>query len=495
MLKKNSSSNGTYYQEIYRPHLHFTPETMWMNDPNGLVYYKGEYHLFYQYHPNSKKWGPMHWGHAVSRDLLSWEHLPIALFPDENGLIFSGSCVVDWNNTSGFFEEEGLVAMFTHADGDIQSQSIAYSKDRGRTWKKYDGNPVIKNPGITDFRDPKVLWHEETEQWIMVLTIGRKVRFYSSSNLIEWNIISEFGAGWGAQVGIWECPDLFPLTNEETGETKWILQVGIDKGAHAGGSGTQYFVGHFDGTTFTPAHEKEDVRWLDFGKDFYAAQSFSDVPDNRQIIIAWMSNWEYANDVPTDPWRSAMSLPRELSLRKENGKDIIVQSPVKEIKNLYAASHSIDDLYLKDTELFKMRQPQAPFALEMEVDIEAGKMEFHFFTAQEGSSFVFGIDKERQKTYIKRTHHETVTFAASYEGLFESDLPKTLPINLQVVCDRSSVEIFLNNGQQVWTNLFLPVLSPDFEIMLQAINGSGTAKQVRLQELKSVWDKTTATKS
>jgi sucrose-6-phosphate hydrolase SacC (GH32 family) len=248
------------YQEQYRPQIHFSPLKHWMNDPNGMVYYQGEYHLFYQYHPESTVWGPMHWGHAVSTDLVNWEELPIALFPDEFGTIFSGSAVIDWNNTSGLgsLENPPMVAIFTYHDAkaektgaiDFQTQGVAYSLDKGRTWNKYANNPVMKNPGIRDFRDPKVSWNSKVNKWIMVLAEGQQIGFYSSDNLLSWKFESYFGEGWGDHSGVWECPDLISLQVDDSGNRKDVLIVSIGSGGPNGGSATQYFVGDFDGNKF-----------------------------------------------------------------------------------------------------------------------------------------------------------------------------------------------------------------------------------------------------
>jgi fructan beta-fructosidase len=273
--KKAMNETG-YTNEKYRPQIHFTPKTGWMNDPNGMVFYNGTYHLMYQYNPDSTVWGPMHWGHATSKDLIHWEHRPIALYPDSLGTIFSGSAVVDLPNTSGFGKDgkPPLVAIFTHHDhageragsSTYQNQSIAYSVDEGKTWTKYSGNPVVKNPGIKDFRDPKVSWHQASKKWIMTLATLDRISFYSSPNLKDWTKESEFGKDVGAHGGVWECPDLFPL--DVNGKTIWVLLVSINPGGPNGGSATQYFTGDFDGKTFTPF--QTDTRWIDYGPDNYA---------------------------------------------------------------------------------------------------------------------------------------------------------------------------------------------------------------------------------
>lgn len=276
------------YDQRFRPQYHFSPEIYWMNDPNGLVYYEGQYHLFFQHNPEGIRWGNISWGHAVSDDLYHWEQLPVALRPGPLGMIWSGSAVVDSRDSSGFFGRgnDGMVAFYTNAEDtnedregfEKQRQSLAYSED-SRTWTKYDGNPVIADPGIQDFRDPKVIWHEESGKWVLVLVAGEKVMFYGSRNLRDWTKLSEFGTGEGAHGGVWETPDLFELPVDGDSENRrWVLTLGINPGFVGGGSGEQYFVGEFDGETFTNSNPAETVLWADYGKDFYAAQSWSNLP-------------------------------------------------------------------------------------------------------------------------------------------------------------------------------------------------------------------------
>lgn len=295
--------------EPYRPKFHFTPNRMWMNDPNGLIYHDGVFHLFFQYHPDSMIWGPMHWGHATSKDLLNWEEHPIALFPDEHGTIFSGCCVNDQKNTSGLFKEEGpnnIVALYSY---DTQTQGLAFSEDKGFSWNKFQTNPIL--PAMReDFRDPKVIWHEPSQHWVMVISAHRECHFYRSSNLIDWEFASSFSGG--CVVGVWEVPDLFQLQAPD-GQLHWVLLVSINDGAPAGGSGVQYFIGDFDGYRFK-WNEENGIKWLDFGPDNYAGSTWYDAPKNEKLYVGWMSNWPYANKTPTDPWRGCMSLPRKLEL-------------------------------------------------------------------------------------------------------------------------------------------------------------------------------------
>jgi len=529
------------YKESHRPQFHFSPKEKWMNDPNGMVFYDGEYHLFYQYHPDSNVWGPMHWGHAVSTDLVHWEHLPIALYPDEHGLIFSGSAVIDWNNTSGFGinDQPPMIAIFSYhdmekeriGDSDFQTQGIAYSNDKGRTWEKYENNPVIANPGVRDFRDPKVFWHSESEQWVMAVSALDHLMFYGSENLKDWKLLSEFGKDIGSHDGVWECPDLFPLPYE--GGEKWVILQNMNPGNPNGGSGLQYFVGHFDGKEFKvdekfdellkiiPTHapkgevfedfennyekwtvegtafgevpakgmlveeqevsgyegeglantflngdgttgtltsntftitkdainfligggshrgrtyialevngkqirvaegknvekltwrgwdvanfkgqearikivdkhtddwghinidqitfadevaygEKTGSVWLDAGADNYAGVTWSDVPesDGRRIFIGWMSNWFYAQQVPTEVWRSAMTIPWYLALVNVNGIPRLISKPVKELQKLRTSSQLIDG---KSIEL-----PASSLA-ELEMEVKADDFSF-----------------------------------------------------------------------------------------------------------------------
>ncbi|WJH35299.1 glycoside hydrolase family 32 protein [Paenibacillus sp. CC-CFT747] len=369
------------YKDPFRPQFHFTPEANWMNDPNGMVYYEGEYHLFYQYYPGGTTWGPMHWGHAVSRDLVRWEHLPVALAPDDNGYIFSGSAVVDRRDSSGLFGGgSGLVAIFTHhrrneETGEVsECQSIAYSTDRGRSWTKYAGNPVLAEKGLQDFRDPKVFRHEPTNSWIMVIAAGDHIRLYRSPDLLGWTFASAFGSGDGSHDAVWECPDLFELPVEgENGGKRWVLIVSIgDRPEGAEGSRTQYFIGEFDGFRFLNENAPETILWVDHGRDNYAGVTWSDIPDidGRRIYLGWMSNWRYANQTPTVAWRSAMTVPRELGLRNGRQGVRLIQCPVRELQALRKKTHCQTDLEL--TEAQKILDGCEEELLELAVDFRLG---------------------------------------------------------------------------------------------------------------------------
>ncbi|PYZ93458.1 levanase [Salipaludibacillus keqinensis] len=487
-----SKTLTTNYEEPYRPHLHFTPESQWMNDPNGMVYYEGEYHLFYQYHPDGKEWGPMHWGHAVSEDMLQWKHLPIALEPDDLGMIFSGSAVVDWHDSSGFFGGgHGLVAMYTSADGDFQQQSIAYSLDKGRSWIKYEGNPVIPNPVIKDFRDPKVLWHEPSKKWIMVLAAGQEVMFYTSSNLIEWTYASRFGEGTGAHGGVWECPDLFELQVRDTDETKWVLQVDIGEGAIAGGSGGQYFLGEFDGEQFVEDPSAEDVLWVDYGKDFYATQSFSDIPaqDGRRIWLAWMSNWQYANQVPTDPWRSAMSLPREVSLKRTvRGNVKLIQQPIREVNDLIMNTLMDETIKLNKESSVICKQPERPFIMNFKLKSEElKKVTFSLFHSLNDQKEALTIEVDRKEVSVNRKEMKHSQFHADFPAETIAPIESEREwVTLQLIVDRGSVEVFVNDGEQTMTNLVLPKQNQPFSIVGSSENNE-LEVECKGHILKSVW--------
>jgi fructan beta-fructosidase len=454
-----------YYTEAYRPQFHFTPEEKWMNDPNGLVYSNGKYHLFYQYYPDSTVWGPMHWGHAVSKDLLKWEHKPIALFPDKNGLIFSGSAVIDKENTSGFGKKgkPAMVAIFTYHDMEgeqsgkknFQTQGIAYSLDDGDSWTKYEENPVIGNDGIKDFRDPKVFWNDKEKNWTMLLVAGDHLQIWNSLNLKEWKKVSEFGKDKGAHGGVWECPDLFPLIIDGTDEEKWVLLISINPGAPNRGSGTQYFIGDFDGTTFTT--DQTESRWVDLGRDNYAGVTYNDAPNNERIFIGWMSNWDYARDTPTEKWRSAMTVPRKLTLRKIDDEVFLVNYPLDNMKGIEDKAISKKQFILKNNQkklipLIYGNQSEIKFTVKN----PAMKL---YFNNEVGDSLAIVIDKENKMVTFDRDKSGKVDFSEKFaEGLQKmemSNLPEE-PVEVKILLDHSSMELFINAGQYVMTNQIFP---------------------------------------
>ncbi|MCR2823038.1 glycoside hydrolase family 32 protein [Lederbergia panacisoli] len=448
--------------EKYRPKLHFAPEKNWMNDPNGMVYFKDEYHLFYQHNPNDSIWGPMHWGHAVSKDLIKWENLDIALYPDEHGTIFSGSAVVDWNNSTGFFPDEpGIVAIFTHHKDEtkgkpaVQTQSLAYSHDQGRTWIKYEGNPVLGHESKVDFRDPKVIWHQDSEKWIMVLATGLTISFYSSPNLIDWKFESEFGDNNGSHDGVWECPDLFKLKIENTNEEKWVLFVSIgDNPKLDEGSRTQYFIGTFDGSTFLPEHD--DIRWLDFGRDNYAGVSFSDIPieDGRQIYLGWMSNWRYANQVPTEGWRSQMTLPRTLTLRKTNKGYKVIQNLVKELDAYFSERKEINEEITNQTIHVEAEGDYVDILLNIE-NIDAST---YGFTLQhtENQYTTVTFDVNENKLILDRHASGNVQFSDMFVNKQVVNINNLEKVQLRTIIDSSSIELLVNEGEYALTSLVYP---------------------------------------
>jgi fructan beta-fructosidase len=460
------------YREPWRPQFHFTPAKNWMNDPNGLVYYDGEYHLFYQYNPLGDKWGHMSWGHAVSRDLVHWQHLPVALREENDVMIFSGSAVVDWKNTSGFGKDgrPPLVAIYTghYTKKPLQNQQFAYSNDRGRTWTKYPGNPVL-DIHEKDFRDPKVIWHEPSKRWVMAVAwpIQRKVRFYASPDLKTWTHLSDFGPA-GSVEGIWECPDLFPLAVD--GQAKWVLIVNVGSGAPAGGSGCQYFVGDFDGTKLTldPSYpqkkagqKSQPALWLDHGPDFYAAVTWSDVPprDGRRLALGWMSNWQYANDVPTSPWRSAMTVPRELRLRRTADGLRLVQKPVTELEKLRGPLHRFQGGTVGEANAWVKRSGRGSGPLEMVLEFApatTGTTGVKLFKGEEEETAV-SVDRAQGRIAIDRTRSGNVAFHAKFPGVASAPIAGADGrVKLHVFVDACSVEVLVNDGEQVLTFLAFP---------------------------------------
>ena len=447
--------------EMHRPQLHFSPKAKWINDPNGMVYHNGIYHLFFQYYPDSTIWGPMHWGHATSTDLILWQEQPIALYPDSLGYIFSGSAVADINNTSGFGKDGKvpLVAIFTHHDpagekagkNNYQNQSIAYSLDEGKTWTKYSANPVLKNPGIRDFRDPKVSWHEGSKKWIMTLATLDRITFYSSPNLKDWTKESEFGKEVGAHGGVWECPDLFLL--DYKGQKVWVLIVSINPGGPNGGSATQYFTGEFDGKTFTPY--QTDTRWIDYGTDNYAGITWSNTGD-RKVFLGWMNNWQYANIVPTEKWRGAMTIPRDLGLEKAGEKYFVVSRPVKELTSLETNSITLKNIAATNYDLTKkagkLRGPSV-------VKLLSDKIKSFTITLSNdaGEKVIIGYDQAANNYFIDRTQSGKVSFEKGFAGKHVA--PRLIAdekFDLTLIIDNASVELFADNGLTVMTEIFFP---------------------------------------
>jgi fructan beta-fructosidase len=469
--------NNTYNDEPYRPSIHFTPEKYWMNDPNGMVYLDGEYHLFYQYNPYRSFWGNLSWGHAVSKNLINWEHLPTALFPDKSGDIFSGSAVIDKNNTAGF-GENAMIAIYT-SSGARQNQSLAYSLDKGRTFTKYEANPVLTDENIIDFRDPKVFWHKETNKWVMSLATSQTITFYGSKNLKEWEKLSEFGDGIGGHGGVWECPDLFPLTYN--GQTKWVLLVSINPGAPNGGSGTQYFIGDFNGTAFK-ADNMSYPLWLDYGKDNYAGVTWNNIPesDGRRIFIGWMSNWQYAEAVPTMTWRNGATLPRTLTLKSHpDGYPVLtseVVSELDEISEEWVPLSNSEEAYHLDVD-------NKAYQLEINMAIPASNTTILKLSNDAKEEFVITIDRDATEFRTDRTKSGKVNFSSNFPSINTAPLyVNSENITLTLIVDNNSIEAFINGGIVQQTNLIFP------QKLYNAINISGTTSHsLKIKKFNSIY--------
>jgi len=479
------------YYENFRPQYHFSPKAHWMNDPNGLVYNEGIYHLFYQFYPDSTVWGPMHWGHATSEDLKKWNNEPIALKPDSLGYIFSGSAVVDHNNTSGFGTTENppLIAMFTYHDPvgakqkttNYQYQGIAYSLDNGQTFTKYTNNPVVPNSyNLVDFRDPKVFWHEASQKWVLLLVGGDRAMIYNSDNLKEWNYLSDFGQNTGAHGGVWECPDLFPITIEETGETKWVLLISINPGAPNGGSGTQYFVGDFDGETFTTSQTEE--KWIDLGRDNYAGITYNNLPDEERIFIGWMSNWDYGQNTPTEKWRSAMTLPRKLELHDNDGYFLSnppIETLTEGLKSVTPEIQQKNDHYtFSHSELnqskidFKLPKSLSDFTLKL--------------SNTNGEQLLIKYDSEKQEYSLDRIKSGDTTFSDAF-ALPVMKAPANFKtgnsIDFSIYLDSSSVEFFADGGANAITAQFFPS-KPYTEFSIET---KDKPTNIKITPIPSIW--------
>ena len=421
---KQGDTFDTTNREKFRPAYHHTPAYGWMNDPNGMFYKDGVYHLYYQWNPYGSMWENMTWGHSTSKDLIHWETQPTAIEPDALGAIFSGSCVVDKKN-------DQVVAFYTSA-GKSQVQSMAISKDNGMTFEKYSGNPVLVSTE-EDFRDPKAFWNPDIQKWNLVLAVGQEMRFYSSPNLKDWTYESSFGQEYGCHDGVWECPDLMKMPVRGTDKQKWMLICNINPGGPFGGSATQYFIGEFDGHKFTCEHK--DTRWMDYGKDHYATVTFDNAPDGRKIALAWMSNWQYANQVPTKQFRSANSVPRDLDLFEHNGQTYCGVTPSKELNALRGKVVS-----------------QLSKTCELVVDVK-GSTEI-VLSNSIGEQVVMKYDAAQQLFSVDRTR--------SYASFSEAFPVKTVAPTygdikqLRIFIDNCSIESFDAEGKMAMTNLVFP---------------------------------------
>jgi len=476
------SSSDTLFHEKYRPQYHFTPEKNWMNDPNGLVYFDGEYHLFYQHNPFGNVWGHMSWGHAVSRDLIHWEHLPVAI-PEENGImIFSGSAVVDSNNTSGFGKagQIPLVAIYTGHTDTNQSQHIAYSLDKGRTWTKFEGNPVI-DLHKKDFRDPKVFWYAPTKKWIMLVVFPQDhiIQFYSSADLKKWEHVSDFGPA-GDATEIWECSDLSLVPVDGSQEKKWVLM-------NSQQLTVQYFVGDFDGTSFHHENNPGKIYRQDYGPDYYAVISYNDLlKDAKPVSIGWVNNWRYANQIPTSPWKSAMSLPREMTLRKVNNEWILYQQPVQKLNELKGKSWF--EKNMKVTKSKRLPKHGRSFQLHLEWKPGKNGVSGARVAVGENKYVEVGFDPAANKVYTDRSAYADSSFSAAFAVMnrYEAEVkPENGVISMDIYFDHSVMEVYVNKGSTVLT---MQVFSNEHNDAVELFaKNPVTFKTVQFVDIKSVW--------
>ena len=518
-LMQLSNTFNTANTDYYRPSYHFTPLYGWMNDPNGMVYKDGEYHLYFQYNPYGSKWGNMHWGHAVSKDLLHWENLEPAIARDTMGHIFSGSSVVDKRNTAGF-GKDAIIAIYTNNSvNHDEVQCVAYSNDNGRTFTKYEGNPVLTPfDGLKDFRDPKVFWYEKNKSWYMIVSADKETRFYRSKNLKQWTYVSAFGKGMGQQPCQYECPDFFQLpVNGDKKNMKWVMTMNINPGCIFGGSATEYFVGDFDGKQFT-CPDANEVKWLDYGKDHYATVTFSNTAD-RVLAITWMSNWEYANITPFKQNRGANGLPRELKLYEKDGKYYVSEDAAPEVKALRKATHDMADATIDGQKALNGAAAGMEGAFEVEADItpNANGIAGIEISNNKNERTLIYFDMKKGKVVMDRTESGLTDFgkqsvphdieqawdkqraaegkqparvenAINYKNDFA--LATWGPLSLcdgktyhvDIFVDKSSVELFVDGGRVAMTNLVFPV-APYENLKLYAEGGKAEFKNVKVHKL------------
>lgn len=483
---KLSGSFDMANKESFRPVYHHTPAYGWMNDPNGMFYKDGLYHLYFQYNPYGSVWGNMHWGHSTSTDLMHWKFEGCAIVPDAWGAIFSGSCVVDHENTAGF-GKEAVVAFYTSAKstpwGDIQMQSMAYSLDNGKTFTKYEGNPILTS-SEKDFRDPKVFWYAPGKHWVMILAVGQHMEIYSSVNLKEWKKESEFGAMQGAHGGVWECPDLVEIPVEGTREKKWVLICNLNPGGPFGGSAAQYFVGSFDGKMFVNESPTQ-TKWMDWGKDNYATVTWNNAPDGRCIALGWMSNWQYANNVPTRQYRSANTLARDLTLYREGQELYLKSTPSVEVKKARGKKVSIPSFKVSEkheiVNLFEEKQG----AYEVEIVIQnAGASKIAFCLLNDkGEKVSMYYDLNRKQFVMDRSESGMVDFSKDFPAVTVAPVNVDKELTLRLFVDRSSIEAFGEDGKFVMTNLVFPS-QPYVKMCFEADKNGYAVKALNVYKLQ-----------
>lgn len=483
---KLSDTFDSSNRETYRPVYHHTPVYGWMNDPNGMFYKDGVYHLYFQYNPYGSMWGNMTWGHSTSTDLTHWTYEGTAIVPDAWGAIFSGSCVVDKDNTAGF-GKGAVVAFYTSAKstpwGDIQSQSMAYSLDNGKTFIKYEYNPILTSTE-RDFRDPKVFWYAPGKHWVMMLAVGQEMQIYSSGNLKEWKKESSFGAMQGAHGGVWECPDLVEVAVEGSKEKKWVLICNLNPGGPFGGSAAQYFVGSFDGKKFVNESPTQ-TKWLDWGKDNYATVTWSNAPAGRCIALGWMSNWQYANNVPTTQYRSANTLARDLTLYRVGGELYLKSKPSPEIKKARAEEKKISTFEVKGNYEVASLLADNKGAYEIEMTIEnkgTSKIDFSLMN-EKGEKVAMYYDVVRKQFVMDRSASGVVGFSRDFPAVTVAPVRNTDQIHLRLFIDRSSVEAFGEEGEYVMTNLVFPA-EPYNRMVFSSDKGSYIVKSMNVYRLQ-----------
>lgn len=470
-------------REEFRPLYHHSPLYGWMNDPNGMFYKDGEYHLYYQWNPYGSMWGNMNWGHSSSKDLISWQHHPVAIQPNGLGTVFRGSSVVDKDNTAGF-GKGAVIAIYTSA-GASQMQSLAYSLDNGMTFHVYENNPIIA--ADKECRDPNMFWHEKSGKWILILAaaLEKEMWIYSSPDLKNWTKESSFGHGYGAQDGVWECPDLMELPVRGTDRTKWVLICNINPGGPFGGSAAQYFVGDFDGKTFTCDTKPEITKWMDYGKDHYAAVSWSNAPEKRHTVIAWMSNWQYANNVPTTQYRSGNSVPRDLSLYTSAGETYLKSSPSRELLKLRGKeekkhSFKVDRTYNMDKLL---SDNTGTYEIEMTIkNRNAEVIGFQLFNSK-GEEVDIYYNLVEKKFAMDRSKSGVVSFSSDFPVLTLAPIEGNSEMTLRLFVDKSSIEVFGDDGRFAMTNLVFPS-EPYNRISFYAKGGSYAVSSFKVYKLK-----------
>jgi len=488
-----SSAQTKSYQERYRPQFHFTPAINWTNDPNGLVYYQGEYHIFFQYNPFGNRWGHMSWGHSVSRDLVHWKHLPVAI-PEAGGtMIFSGSAVVDETNSSGFAQTSGNVPMVaiytghfiadtTQPDNYLQSQQAAYSLDFGRTWTKYSGNPVL-DLHKKDFRDPCVIWYAPGKKWVMAVVLPKEhiVQFYSSPNLKQWTHLSDFGPA-GDIKDIWECPSLLEVTAKGgDGKKKWVL-------FNSQQTTMQYFVGTFDGTKFVNENPAENVYRPDYGPDYYAGITYQHLPlGQAPILVAWANNWSYANEIPTKPWKSMMAIPRTLSLKREGNAWILYQQPVAALAALREKIWNTQQISVTNKKVLAIHSQQCE--IELEWSPAAHSVSGLKLATGNGKALTIGYDANAKKIFMDRAGVGDTSFNNRYANLSRYEAPLDIgkkPIHLNIFFDHSIVEVFAADGALVMTMQIFPEKEND-GVELFSEGGTNLFDLVNFWKMKSTW--------